>query len=805
MALLLTKPQRKRWLLIALILVFFAHLCLGAKQLSLTSDEPAHLVNGYTILSTGEYWTVPSHGHPPLANIWTSWPVLLEDERPTGPALPGWRDNLIEYTRAFWPEFQSLDRLALLIRYPNMLLGILLLALVYRWANRGAGAWGGLLAVWLFIWDPTLVAHAQLNTTDLGLTFFAFATCYLLESLRREFSYLKLLGVGILTGAAMSTKTSGLMLLPVSTLLAGVGLFERHKKRPLPWKLQQSLLQILIVGGSSALFLLTTYGFDYSALFGSEFRLPLAHHIEMIQIFLKGKDRFAFAKGQLKAGGWWWYFPFAFLIKTPIPLLITYVAAALKNLNKPKRFLWEKRNLWLFPVLYLVIAMNSGVNIGYRHLLPLFPFAYVTVAELTRGFQLSQRRQIRHFMILVIVILALWYMGGTLHVAPFSLAYFNEFVGGPSQGYKYLVDSNLSWGQSFKALNHYLQTHDIDDVYLSYSTWIDPEAYGISYHPLFPAPGMESFMPQRYDPAPGVYAISATTLQGIALKEHDPDLYEWFRHRKPDAQPGYGINVYHVERHTPPATWIAQCNHPVVPLPPDALVEGFGNDSLRQVHFDCRQSWIYPTGGEFSGWYSFHGDLQRAPTLVMQDFLKESKLSYQQRTFRALPPFSLYKWDGAPLTSLDPIQTTVTAAPIAWPPNEAIADGDLIQAPIETNGPLTFLGYHVPHSQFDPGKTARFYTIWKVNTKPQDSLSIIGHMVDVEGKPLAVADGMGVPIYQWREGDIIVQNHALDIPADVPPGLYWLHTGAYWLESVERWAIYPSGYDRLLLERIGIK
>jgi hypothetical protein len=84
-----TGPGRRsaRWWFAAilLLLVFFAQLAFGSRQLSLTSDEPAHLGAGYTYLVTGDTWTVPSRGHPPLINAWTALPVVLGN-----PHIPCW-------------------------------------------------------------------------------------------------------------------------------------------------------------------------------------------------------------------------------------------------------------------------------------------------------------------------------------------------------------------------------------------------------------------------------------------------------------------------------------------------------------------------------------------------------------------------------------------------------------------------------------------------------------------------------------------------------------------------------------------
>jgi hypothetical protein len=83
----------------------------------------------------------------------------------------------------------------------------------------------------------------------------------------------------------------------------------------------------------------------------------------------------------------------------------------------------------------------------------------------------------------------------------------------------------------------------------------------------------------------------------------------------------------------------------------------------------------------------------------------------------------------------------------------------------------------------------------------------MAHLVGPDGAPLAVGDGLGVPVEQWQPGDLIVQSHALQLPADIPAGEYWLQTGAYWLDTQERWSLQlsdDSTSDHLLLDKITI-
>jgi 4-amino-4-deoxy-L-arabinose transferase-like glycosyltransferase len=782
-----------RLIIIALFLAFFGQLCCGARHLSLTSDEPAHFISGYSYLATGDLWTIPPHGHPPLINIWSAWLLFLQPEHPDPRLLPYWGEDLILYFRAAWSQFGPVERIECLIRYPIMLLAMLLAALVCRWAHERYGNWGAVLAATAMTWDPLMIAHAQLDTTDLGMTLLAFGTFYLLDLFLKQRSWSVLMGIGLCLGAVMGAKASGLMVLPLALAFLGWGWFHTANRRQQigPWLGYMSVVVMLAV-----VVLWALYRFEWGPLPGTGISVPFPSHIQMLDIFFRGTARRAFLWGEIRTGGWWWYFPVAFAIKTPLPLIGAFIAATWLAFHSPRRWLLAETALWFFPLVYLVTAIQGGVNIGYRHLLPIAPFAYVHLARLGPWLAQGVSLRLRQLKMTLAAVLGLWYVVGTMHVYPFALAYFNELVGGPRQGYHYLVDSNVDWGQSYKALRQFMDQTGIQEIWLSYFTWVDPAVYGVHYRPLFPGWGTEPVMPQRYDPSPGFYAISATTLQGIALKEHDPDLYEWFRHQEPLAQLGYGLLVYQVMPHDPTAHWIAQCTIPVVPLSSASIESGFGRDDLRKVTFDCSQSWVYPESGKTTGWYG----LFRATWLNGDDFIIDSlasaRLSYQQREFHELPAFALFEQSRPP--TLQGLITTVRTAPSNWPLERIGTEGTVLVAPVSMTGPLTFLGSQVKAQ----GRTIELWTFWRVEGAPLRPVSIMAHLLDQTGQVVAVGDGLGFPIEQWCAGDIIVQRAYLSAPA---PGCYEVQTGIYWLDTLERWSMRDAIGDRLLLSSITVK
>jgi hypothetical protein len=244
--------------------------------------------------------------------------------------------------------------------------------------------------------------------------------------------------------------------------------------------------------------------------------------------------------------------------------------------------------------------------------------------------------------------------------------------------------------------------------------------------------------------------------------------------------------VYDVEEY-PDAHWAAQCTQPVVPLPSDVLAEGLGRDDLRVAVFDCSQSWLYPPG---NGWYVLARD--REPWAMVAEHLQRGRLAFEQRRPGLVPPFEIYEWfELDPLA--DMVSVPVHAAPSDWVPRDVVQNGIALQPPVQVGDALEFLGYVAADDSLPAGRDTAVQTYWRVRAPPQGSLSLMAHVLANDGLPLAVGDALGVPVDQWRPGDVIVQRHDLNIPPDTPAGEYWLQVGAYTLPEVERLPVYTSG------------
>jgi hypothetical protein len=836
-----------RWgMLILLLLVFFAQLALGSRQLSLTSDEPPHLGAGYTYLTTGETWHIPSLGNPPLIIAWIALPTALANPRIPLQILPNWGAfALPPYFRALFPLLGPVEQLEVAGRVPVMLLGVLLGSLVFRWAADLFGYKGGLLALALMVFDPTMVAHAQLATIDVGVTMLGFATffvCWRSLAWRRSGLWWDV-GIGLLAGATMAAKVSGVVwvgLVVGMTLVVEVvrsagqkpGFFRKT------WFLVR---RTATIGAVALLFLWGIYGFRVGPVSVGSYVLtvPASHHWEgLLQQMASPAIRLMFLAGEAGVGGWWWYFPFAFLIKNPVPLLAIWIGAIVLSVWHRSLTLVDFLFLLAFPAVYMAVAIYSKVNIGYRHLLPIHPFLYVLAAQLpSRRFTRplgakSVTGNLREGRVLWVG-LWVWYVVGTLRVFPHYLAYFNELAGGPRNGYRYLVDSNLDWGQGFKALKKELDRLDVrSPLRLGHHWYVGPESYGVEYEPLPPLPGAPAVFSPRFDPPPGTYVLGATLLQ---RGSGDLEQYEWFKHHDPIAQPGYALFVYRVDPHQPPATWIAQCVEPAAPLDEEVIAREFHTQPLRRVYFDCTQSWIYPEDGQTSGWYALHDQVLQAGGPFWQPHLDQAHLSYVHDRYDGIgPAFRLYEF--SPGMQGVAVTSTARVAPPGMSPAQVAAERPLVEAPLQLDGPLDFVGYRLVEATPEAVALETWWRVTEVGDAGARPLSIMAHLVGDDGHPVGVADGLGVPVEVWQAGDVLVQYHHFplapgewgsdadaplpvsgrgwgrDLVSDAPlpvsgrgsEGL-WLQTGVYWLDTLERQAVAGPGQatgDHILVGEI---
>lgn len=521
------------------LLAAYAGLSLGTMfQKSATWDETHYLGLGHSLLKERD-WELPSATlHPPLSYYLHSLPLLLFkldqscfEKGRSSDILSGVRRGQC-LMRSSTP---SGDALLCLARAPMIGIGILLGWFVYLWASALYGTAGGFLSLFLYCLSPNILAHSGLITPDLCLTAFGFMSVYFFWRNTRSPSVRDLVFGGLALGLTLLSKYAGLLWVPILALLAVV---ESLRSKQCPESRRDFLgagpiIHLGVVVFLAFVVLFLGYQLDLSAYFnGME---------EQRRIVGEGFP--AFLNGQVsRNGGWWYYYLFAFLIKVPIPSLVMIFAGlfAITSLTTSER----ANVLWLItPVLVIVIAFSvlTQVNAGLRYVLPLFPFLIVLAGS--TSLLLKKRKVLRGFLAFALMF---WYTGESLSIYPHYLAYFNQIVGGPKNGYRYLLDSNLDWGQDLKGLRKYMDKEGIPEIKLSYFGTSDPAWYGIRYEalPSFVLPDRGSLC--RELKKGDMVAVSATNLYPIYV-ELGP-LGEYLRKEVPQERVGYSILIYKMSR-----------------------------------------------------------------------------------------------------------------------------------------------------------------------------------------------------------------------------------------------------------------
>jgi 4-amino-4-deoxy-L-arabinose transferase-like glycosyltransferase len=356
-------------------------------------------------------------------------------------------------------------------------LSLLLGLLVFLAAREMFGNDAALLALALVVFEPNMIAHGAYVTTDMGISCFMFASIYALYRYVKAPSVSRLIILGLVSGLALASKHSGVLLLPFGLALIITEILwpspeTRTNKRKVALRLTGAFLAASTIAFAV---LWAFYGFLYAARLGgiplspwlAEYAkglkgvephvyLALAHWHVLPESYLYGmvdvrliSDSFStYIFGKVYAHGVWFYFPAPFVIKSTAAFMGLLLLAGFAIATGKLRARREIFFLTIPPVLYLLIATGTGLNIGARHILPMYPFLSVLIGG--AALALAQKNRRRAF---VVAVLLGWHVVSSARAYPNYLAYSNEFWGGPANTYKYLTDSNTDWVQQLKAVS----------------------------------------------------------------------------------------------------------------------------------------------------------------------------------------------------------------------------------------------------------------------------------------------------------------------------------------------------------------
>lgn len=530
--------QRHSRIIVMLLLLAVACQCiLSMSQKSATSDEVPHLAAGYAYLTRGDYRLNPEH--PPLIKLIAAIPLLALDldfneEHPSWKAADQW---------AFGEEFinnnrVSAHRITFAGRLPVVGLSVLLALLVFRWAKEIYGTQAGVVALVLYAFSPNILAHSRLVTFDLPIALLMLLSVFRFHRLLVRPDVRNGLLAGVALGLGMSSKFSALNLVPVYLVLTLVFLLTGEKK-------QRKTSAIIKSGGLMFVVAIAIIVVAYRVTAFGDYFDGLRFVVEDVK--QGGRPNFLF--GQHSTEGWAYYFLAAMLLKTPIPSLVL-TALAVAAIARRRSVSLAEYCLIVPIVLFLGMASFSRLQLGLRYVLPVYPFLFILASGIVTAntFRKLPARA-------AIVVLLGWYVVSTLLTFPHYIPYFNEFAGGPKNGYKYLLDSNVDWGQDLPALKTFLEREGSPEVILSFFGTASPRSYGIQYQDFysFNRSGRSEDHINSVNATKEFFVLSVNALECLYFPSKN--VFDWLKRTEPIAVIGYSLVVYDVTD-----DWQTHCN-----------------------------------------------------------------------------------------------------------------------------------------------------------------------------------------------------------------------------------------------------
>lgn len=567
----------------------FCWQCIGAWQDSQTTDEGVHLTAGLSYWQAAAWRLNPEH--PPLMKLLASAPVLLLPHARVSTTDAAWRTGN-EWLIAANFLYNSVAAshygprvLMLYGRLPMIGLFLVLLFILYRWAQEHWGHWPALATLALAAFDPNLLGHGHLVTNDIGVAMLFVAVCWRLEHLLRRPTWRELFVVAGLFGLAELMKFSALILWLIVPGVAAIRLM--FPAGDWSWRWWRRLIISLVV--VSFFLTWTMYGFNLSRPDADPAVAQLwtvrqtmidartvSQQPRLIQLAIAAANpnhltgrwladiehwtipaywywrgifsdlthnaygHSAYLLGQVSTQGWWYYFPVTVVVKMP-PLLLAIMIfwggwQVSRWRHRRRATSAAERNVfgagWTMfvpPVIFLWWSLTSHINIGLRHIFPMYVFVPLTGGSLIFALKRFRSRLVK-WLVLAIALISI---SVSWHAWPNTIGYFNLMAGGTRGGYRYLLDSNLDWNQDIWRLQTFLHQHHFDHAHLV--------LFGsIPYDSVFP--GHLSVLTDQ-DIAAGVRPDGIVVISAGQLYNADGP-FHWLRAYPPTWRVGSSITVY---------------------------------------------------------------------------------------------------------------------------------------------------------------------------------------------------------------------------------------------------------------------
>ncbi len=537
----------------ALLLILVGCGVWSASRMSATFDETAHLPAGITYLDRWDFRHNPEH--PPLAKAWAALPLWFSGAARPDYGSPHWigshvppgdprRSRADQWKFGFEllnggigdPVRRDPSRLLFPARVAMLVPAILLCLLVQAWAGELWGRRGGLLALGLCALAPATLAHGSLVTTDLSAALGFAAALFAFRRFTKAPGAGRAILAGAALGGALLVKYSTLLLGPILAVLAVVwAVFGDGAAGSRGRRAGAAAAGLLAAFATAFVVLWAGYGFRFSAVSDPGYRLEwesvepddpasrailAARDLRVLpEAYLFGlayarggaARRLAFLDGEESLVGWWRYFPEAFLLKTPLAFLGLLLWSAASGIRRARGRSLEGWTLALPVAFYLAVSMAGNLNIGHRHLMPVYPLLFVAAGRAASFFEGPRGRAVAAWALVA------GCAASFAWTTPRYLSYFNALGGGNRGGWRHLVDSNVDWGQDLPALRSWVDRNGGPTVHLAYFGTGDPKAYGIPYRKVKLVHDFRPAEPSSRPSSGDLLAVSVTLLQGVYL------------------------------------------------------------------------------------------------------------------------------------------------------------------------------------------------------------------------------------------------------------------------------------------------
>jgi len=573
-------------ILVPLILVLMVLISFfSVRKDAAIMDEVAHIPAGYSYLKFQDYRLNPEH--PPLLKMLSSIPLLFMDLKfPVN--HPAWTNEVNGQWESGYQFLYHLgndaDQILLWSRIPIIALLILLGIYIWKWARELLGEKWALVVLFLYAFSPTIIAHSHYVATDLAATCFIFIAFYYFSHYLKNPSKKTIIWAGLAFGLAQAAKFSAVLLFPCFGLLILIPLLWK-KPEGMSWGKQigkyiAHFILISLISLAVILIIYTPSVLRFSAekqqeliseVVGQEMvrdlllnisKIPGArgltqYALGVVMVFIRvGGGNTNYFLGQVSNQGWYYYFPVCFLLKETISILILTGLAALFALRKMVQNLVRDRfkgcfqriknyslehiteiSMFLFILVYGAASIQGKLNIGVRHIMIIFPFIYILIVKEFK-LRFSESKYKKTLMVLLTLLL-IWIGVEVIITYPSYLAYYNELTGGSKNGYKYITDSNLDWGQDLRRLSEWVEEQGITEIKVDYFGGGAPAYYlgdkFVEWH-------------AAWGPTTGYIAVSATYLSESIYRDDTTfaTSYAYLEKRKPETVIGHSIFVYYI-------------------------------------------------------------------------------------------------------------------------------------------------------------------------------------------------------------------------------------------------------------------